>query len=103
LTPRELFEEFEAIRLRRRDEFERDVSLAWHVEAFRRAPRDRKLPALAQLLRTGPQSPAEMRQQLIGLAQTSGFKLRIVGGTDARPAPARRKAKATRAKGTKRG
>jgi hypothetical protein len=57
-----LYDELEAIRLRRKDEFERDVALAWHVEALRR---QKALPKLERLLATQvKQSAKEQRQML---------------------------------------
>lgn len=68
--------EFGAAHKRRRDEHERDVTIAWYTAAFER---QRKLPDLRTVLGTQvKQSPEQMKTMLGIMADAYGMKLRRI-------------------------
>lgn len=80
MTPREVFLEFEAARLRRRDEAERDASLAWQVVAILfRSLHDKRVPKLDTLLGRGHgRQPREVQRAMLQeLSVRYGIPLRI--------------------------
>jgi len=80
LSPREVWREFEAARLRRADARDRDIVAAWRVNQIRVLTENHKrLPDLEGLLRKAAGGPAA--------AAAAGLV-----GPDGRPAPAAQKA-----------
>jgi len=78
-SPRELAREFEAAKLRRQDEFDRDMVQAWHVEMLHR---QKKVPPLESLLRAKRAARAPTRDQQLAvmhiLSAQMGIPLRKV-------------------------
>lgn len=66
--------EFEAAKARQKQQIQRDLVLAWHIEALQR---QKKLPALEDLLRTRRrQTVGEQRAMLQMLGDQLGIPLR---------------------------
>lgn len=72
-----MYDELEIVSLRRKDDFDRDITLAWHIEALRRTD---KLPSLKNVLsqRVRRQTPRQMRAALNTLSEQYGIPLRKV-------------------------
>jgi hypothetical protein len=80
-TIRELFREFAAARLRRLDEENSRITLAWHgVRIYAQAMHDKRVPKLTRLLiREGPERPQSAKQLVSALhvlSQQYGIPLR---------------------------
>lgn len=82
LSPRELFREMEAAKLRRADDMDRDLILAWQIERVRiLAANKHALPPIRQLLdemhqTSDRQTPEQLKTQLTILSQQLGIPLR---------------------------
>lgn len=81
MSPRELAAEFEAARLRREDEFNRDVRQAWlGVAIYGSAMSTGKMPAIEQFLvgEAHGSGRDDMVAKLHALAEMTGFPLKVV-------------------------
>jgi hypothetical protein len=78
MTLRQLYREFVAAMERRTDQRDRDLYMAWHVEAL---SRQKKMPTLESLLRkksSAAQSVSQMRDVLATLSKQYGIPLKQV-------------------------
>ena len=73
LSPRELYREFEIGMRRRRDEMERDITLAWRIAMLQRQER---IPELRTLLPRQKQSPAALVTALQVISEQYGIPIR---------------------------
>lgn len=84
---RELYREFAAARLRRMDEMDRDVTVAWHVNRLKfEAQAKKRLPSLKSQLvdrgavsNGGRQTASQIRSALVVMSGMYGIPLRKGG------------------------